>query len=141
LVNDNSGDTDDVWPNGTEILHTYQQAQNHKLTKMPSIPSSSDIVSKKLNKQAIFLGCNDASKVTIVWLPNQKWTYDSNVATSQFQFTVDDTAAMIKNGNGIATQGGDKQWPVCLACAIMHKSARYLPKECKACLEKYCVSG
>jgi lysophospholipase len=108
---------------------------------MPSIPSPSDIVSKKLNEQAIFLGCYDPSKVTIVWLPNSKYTFDSNVATSKFEFTADETAGMIENGNSIATQGGDKQWPVCLACAITHKTSKFLPKECKDCLSKYCVSG
>ncbi|KIW05489.1 uncharacterized protein PV09_03373 [Verruconis gallopava] len=141
LVNDNSADTDDNWPNGTEVLHTYEQAQNRKLTKMPSIPTPDVIVSNNLNKHAIFLGCHDASKVTIVWLPNAKYNFDSNVSTSQFQFTSDETAGMIANGNMIATQGGDNQWSICLACAITHKTARYLPDECKACLEKYCVSG
>lgn len=141
IVNDNSADTDDNWPNGTEILHTYTQAQAHGLTKMPSIPPPSDIVSRNLNKQAFFLGCHDKNKVTIVVLPNQKWDYDSNVSTTQFSYAASEIMGLIGNGNLIATQGGDAQWPVCLACALTHKKSRYLPQDCGACLEKYCVTG
>jgi lysophospholipase len=108
---------------------------------MPSVPEPSEFISQKLNQRATIFGCNDPSKVTLVWLPNQKWSYDSNVATSQFEYTTDETAAMIQNGNSIATQGGDKQWTVCLACVIVHKTATFLPDDCKACLEKYCYSG
>lgn len=72
-------------------------------------------------------------------LPNAKWEYDSNVSTTQFSYAAEEVAGMIGNGQAVATQGGDKRWPVCLACAMTHKTARYLPKECKACLDQYCV--
>lgn len=140
FVNDNSADTDDSWPNGTEISQTYSRAQEVGLTKMPSIPDSNIIVAQKLNKQAFFLGCHDSTKVTIVFLPNQDWTFASNVGTTMFSFTPEDLASMIDNGQNVATQGGDKEWPICLACAITHKTAKFLPSECDACLQKYCIS-
>ena len=140
-MNDNSADTDDYWPNGTEVLHTYEMAQKVGLTKMPSIPAPDVIVSRKLNKQAIFLGCYDKSKVTIVFLPNAKYTFDSNVPTATLEYSPQDLDGMIKNGNNIATQGGDKDWPVCLACAMTHKTSRWIPKQCQDCLRKYCIAG
>lgn len=140
FVNDNSADTDDNYPNGTEILHTYVQAKAAGLTKMPSIPSVSDFMSTGIYKRAAFFGCQDKSKITIVWLPNAPYGgFASNLPSSKFEYTANETAAMIGNGNQIATQGGDKEWPVCLGCAIMHKTSTKLPKQCEACLKKYCA--
>ncbi|KAG9578368.1 hypothetical protein KCU77_g11523, partial [Aureobasidium melanogenum] len=50
------------------------------------------------------------------------------------------TAGIIANGNAIATQDGDAQWPVCLGCAIMKKTGAALPDACTACFDKYCYS-
>jgi lysophospholipase len=113
-------------------------AKDAGLTKMPVIPSVEEFVSKGLYQRATFFGCNKADQLTIVFFPNAKYSFDSNIGTSQFDYSVNDTLAMIANGNLIATQNNDKDWPVCLACGITHKHVRRMPIECNACLDKYC---
>ena len=140
IVNDNSADTDDNWANGTEILHTYNEAKRAGLTRMPSIPDVATFMSKGLYKQACFFGCNKMDQLTIVWLPNTNYTFESNVPSSQFDYPKESVTAMIANGVQVALQGGDKQWPTCLGCAIAHKTAKALPSECTSCMQKYCVS-
>lgn len=137
IVNDNSADTTDNFPNGTEPLTTYQQAQANGLTKMPFIPPVSTFISEGLNKRATFFGCNETGTVLIVFLPNVNYTYPSNQPTDRIEYAKADTDAMIANGNLIATQNGDAEWPTCLACAIMSKSSG-LPAACNACFAKYC---
>ena len=140
-MNDNSADTDDNWPNGTEILHTYNLAKSAGLTKMPWVPSADKFIKQNLHKRASFYGCYAPDKATIIFLPNTNYTsFESNPPSSKFDYTKNETVAMIKNGNLIATQGKDKAWPTCLACGIVHKTARRMPEECKGCLEKYCVN-
>jgi lysophospholipase len=141
IVDDNSADTTDNFPNGTEIYHTYLQAQRVGLTRMPDIPPVSTFVSEGFNKRAVFFGCSDKTKLTIIYLPSVNYTYPSNQPTSKFQYAPNETAGMIANGNLIATQNGDSGWPLCFACGIMHKSSSSLPSGCNACLTKYCWTG
>lgn len=70
IVNDNSADTSDNFPNGSEILTTYIQAKSAGLTRMPVIPSVDTFVSQGLNKRPTFFGCNNASQMTIIYMPN-----------------------------------------------------------------------
>lgn len=93
IVNDNSADSNN-FPNGSEILTTYVQSLNAGLTKMPVIPSVDTFISQGLNKRPTFFGCNDASKVTIVYVPNVNYTYQSNVPTAKLQYMPDETAGM-----------------------------------------------
>jgi lysophospholipase len=141
IVNDNSADTTDNYPNGTEILTTYQQAQAKGLSRMPFIPDVSVFVSQGLNKRATFFGCNDATKLTIVFLPNTNYTTDSGVPTAKIQYSSSETDAMVANGVQIATQNGDAGWPTCLGCALVMKTGTTLPAECGACFTKYCFNG
>ncbi|KAH8651887.1 lysophospholipase [Tricladium varicosporioides] len=141
LVNDNSADTSDNWPNGTEILTTYVQSFNHGLSLMPFIPPVAKFLSLGLNKRATFFGCDDSSKITIVYLPNNNYTFASDTATSKLVYSEDDTEAMIANGVEIATQGGDSSWGTCLGCAVMMKTGSSLPAACTACFAKYCYYG
>lgn len=142
LANDNSADTSDNWPNGTSLLTTYTQSQSLGLTRMPFIPPVEEFISKGLNKRATFFGCEDVGKVTIVYLPNNDWSFASNVATVDIQYNPDETAGMIANGVQIASQGGDSAWGTCLGCAVLGKSGQSLPAECTACFTKYCyVAG
>jgi lysophospholipase len=138
IVNDNSADTDDNFPNGTEIYHTYLQATRLGLTRMPDIPSTDTFVSEGLNKRAVFFGCSDQTKLTIVYLPNVNYSYPSNQPSANFQYDPDETDGMIANGNLIATQNGEDGWPLCLACGIMHKSFSSIPSDCNDCLTEYC---
>ncbi|GAB7348752.1 hypothetical protein MBLNU459_g7484t1 [Dothideomycetes sp. NU459] len=140
IVDDNSADTTDNFPNGTEILTTYQQAQAAGLTRMPYIPSVSTFVSEGLNKRATFFGCNEPNAITIVWLPNVNYTYASNTPTLQLQYSKAETDGIIANGINVADQNGDSQWATCLGCAIMKKTGTTLPTACTACFTKYCYT-
>jgi lysophospholipase len=141
IVNDNSADTSNNFPNGSEILTTYVQSFNHNLTRMPFIPPVETFVSEGLNQRATFFGCNDTSKITIVYLPNYNFTFTSNTATNQYEYPKTETSAMIANGVEIASQGGDASWGTCLGCALMMKTEQALPSECQACFAKYCYYG
>jgi lysophospholipase len=142
IVSDNSADTDNNWPNGTEILHTYNEAKRAGLTRMPFIPSVATFVSKGLDKKASFFGCYDNNQVTIIFLPNVQFVkgVDANQPSSRFDWTPKDIRGVIENGNLVATQNGDPNWPLCLACGLTHKSAEVLSKKCDACLRQYCFN-
>ncbi|KAK7730049.1 hypothetical protein SLS57_001709 [Botryosphaeria dothidea] len=140
LVNDNSADTDDNWPNGTAIYTTYLQAQAQGIAGLPAIPDMDTFVAEGLNQRATFFGCNSTDALTVVYVPNYNFTYDSNVATLKLQYTPEETSGMIANGAQVASQGGDAQWAGCLACGILAKSGETLPDECTACLDKYCYN-
>ncbi|TVY18030.1 Lysophospholipase, partial [Lachnellula arida] len=138
LVNDNSADTSYNWPNGSEILTTYVQSFNHNLTRMPYIPPVDTFIAEGLNKKATFFGCNDSSKMTIVYLPNADFTFSSNVSTYQLSYSEAEQAAMIANGVQVVTQGGKAGWGTCLGCAVMMKTNQTLPDDCTACFAEYC---
>ncbi|KAF2664806.1 hypothetical protein BT63DRAFT_98286 [Microthyrium microscopicum] len=141
FLNDNSADTDNNWPNGTELLHTYQQAQLAGLTRMPPVPDAATFVNTGIFKRAAFFGCDDPKAVTIIWLPNAQYKSSptpANTASSQFDYPANETRAMIRDGELIMTQEDDAQWPVCVACAVAKKASRKLPEECTACFDKYC---
>ncbi|TKA81941.1 hypothetical protein B0A55_01944 [Friedmanniomyces simplex] len=138
IVNDNSADTADNFPNGTELRQTYLNAQAAGLTKMPFIPDVSTFVSQGLNKRATFFGCNETDTTFLVFLPNVAYTYDSGQSTEKVEYTVAETEAMIGNGNAIATQNGTVGWPFCLGCAVKNRDGGGLPKGCGACFERYC---
>ncbi|KAB2572653.1 Lysophospholipase 1 [Lasiodiplodia theobromae] len=149
IVNDNSADTDDNWPNGTEIRNTWTQAraQLGAASRMPDIPEPDVFVAEGLYKRPVFFGCGVGNEttaeedlLTILWVPNNNFTFASNVDTSKLQYSEAETRGMIANGQQVATQGGDARWPACLACGIMVKSGETLPDECDACLAEYCYN-
>jgi lysophospholipase len=88
----------------------------------------------------VFFGCDTPDTATIVYLPNNNYTYASNIQTVIIQTSEDQTRGIIANGNAIATQDGDEEWPVCLGCAISKKTGAALPEACGACFDKYCYS-
>jgi len=138
LVNDNSADTSNNFPNGSEILTTYVQSFNHNLTRMPYIPPVETFISERLNQRPTFFGCNDTSKVTIVYIPNFNYTFASNTPTAKLVYSEAETEAMIANGVQIASQGGKQGWATCLGCAVMMKTGQALASACGACFEEYC---
>lgn len=143
-MSDNSADTDNNWPNGTEILHTYNEAQKAGLSRMPFIPDVATFIRKGLNKKATFFGCHEANKVTIIFLPNVQLAnngVEANQPSSRFDWTVKDIRGVIKNGNLVATQNGDKDWPLCLACGLTQSSRGIVPSKCDACLRHYCYEN
>ena len=140
IVNDNSADTSNNFPNGSEIYTTYQQAMGQGLTRMPTIPPVATFIAQGLNQRPTFFGCNTNSVSTIIYIPNYNYTFPSNEPTAKLEYTVAETDAMIANGVQIATKGGDMGWPLCLACGIMKKAGGTLPVGCTACYKQYCFN-
>ncbi|KAL9126624.1 MAG: hypothetical protein Q9175_007886 [Cornicularia normoerica] len=127
LVNDNSADTSGNFPDGSSLYQTYMQAQLAGLTKMPVIPPPAIFLSEGLNQRPTFFGCNDASKITIVFLPNYNYTFPSGEDTLKVAYLPSETSGMIANGGEVATMGGSATFPTCLACAISKKTGNTLP--------------
>ena len=140
LVNDNSADTSANFPNGSELYQTYMQAQMAGLTKMPVIPPSSTFVSKGYNIRPTFFGCNDASKITIIYLPNHNYTFPSGESTEKLEYTPAETSGMIMNGQQVGTYGMSSTFPTCLACAIVKKTGDKLPAACASCFNTFCYN-
>ncbi|KAL9091006.1 MAG: hypothetical protein Q9159_001632 [Coniocarpon cinnabarinum] len=140
FVTDVSADGTDSFPNGTEIYHTYQQAQNNGLSRMPVIPDAATFASQGLTQRPTFFGCNDENVMTILWMPNQAYTFQSNTSATQLQYDPDQTNAMIKNGNAIATYGDSEIFGECVGCAIMKKTGTALPGPCQSCFENFCYN-
>ena len=140
IVNDNSADTVGNFPNGSEILHTYEAAVAAGLTRMPVIPSVATFVSEELNVKPTFFGCNTNDTATIIYIPNFNYTFPSGEPTAKIQYFVNETDGMIANGVEIANYGGKADWPLCLACGIMKKSGESLPAGCAACFTEYCYN-
>jgi lysophospholipase len=138
IANDNSADDANNFPNGTEILTTFVQSLSAGLTRMPFIPSVDVFVSKGLNKRATAFGCDDNSKITVVWIPNVNYTYPSNQPTAKLQYSRAETDGMVGDGVAVATQNGDGDWGLCLRCLVVKKTAKKLPAGCAACFERYC---
>ncbi|KAL1305897.1 hypothetical protein AAFC00_004042 [Neodothiora populina] len=141
IISDSSADSNSNYPNGTEIRTTYEQAQSQGLTRMPFIPDVDTFVSAGLNKRATFFGCDNDDVVTIIYLPNNDYSYASNTSTFMIQYTPTETRDMIANGNLVATQNGDADWPTCVGCAIMKKTGEALPSACTACFDTYCYAA
>lgn len=140
IVNENSADTVNNFPNGTEIRNTYNAAVAANLTRMPFIPTAETFVSEQLNQKPTFFGCNSSEAATIIWIPNYNYTFNSGQPTSKIQYAVNETQGMIANGAEVANYGGKEDWPLCLACGIMAKSGEDLPSGCAQCLEEYCYN-
>ncbi|ROW10139.1 hypothetical protein VMCG_01835 [Cytospora schulzeri] len=118
IINDNSADTDEAFPNGMSLVLAYEESQTGRLAgRFPAVPAAGEFSTAR----AQFFGCDDADAVTVIYLPNSDWTYASNTTTLQLTYTADETDSMISNGNQIAAQGGDEYWGACLACGIMLK--------------------
>ena len=59
-----------------------------------------------MNKRPAFFGYNDASKITVVYLPNANQMYPSGQSTAELENTPAETSGMIKNGAQVAIMGG-----------------------------------
>lgn len=134
IVNDNSADTSTNFPDGRELHQTYLQSLSAGFTKMPVIPPTIT------NTHPTFFGCNDASKMTIVYLPNYNYTFPSGESTFKAEYSAAETSGMIMNGGQVATDGGNKGFPLCLACAVVKKTGNALPAGCAACFATFCYN-
>jgi lysophospholipase len=164
FVNDNSADTDGDsipgenmdalynWPNGTEIRHTYLMAKQFGLTRMPFIPDVATFTRQGLDKRASVFGCRDRNVSTVVFLPNAPYNVTAhdgitplqgNQYTIKTDYNATEQADMLAYGQRVATQDGDREWPLALACIVTHKhivGGRVSPV-CEARLKKYCYVG
>lgn len=138
FVNDNSADTKTNYPNGTGLRKTYQQANESGMTRMPYIPTADVFIAKKMDRRASFFGCDDKEKITLIYLPNAPFWFESGMPTLKLRYTPAQVDGMIENGMNVATQGGDAEWPFCVGCAIVLKTGESTPDACKPCLQKYC---
>ena len=140
LVNDNSADTSANFPDGRELYETYMQAQLAGLTKMPVIPPPAVFVSNGYNIRPTFFGCNDNTKITLLYLPNHNYTFPSGESTEKLQYSPSETDGMIKNGEQVATFGGNATFAECLGCAIVKKTGDALPGACARCFVDFCYN-
>lgn len=143
LLADSSADEDNL-PTGAGLVAVQDYVQNISRisARLPTIPDQETFLSQGLNKRAVFFGCDEPETVTIVYLPNVNYTYQSGVSTEKFQYDYDVTNGLIGNGMAVATQDGDEGWGLCLACGIMMKeSGVSLPDGCNACFEQWCYQA
>jgi hypothetical protein len=68
IANDNSGDTTDMWPNGTALYATMQWARRNGL-RFPNVPSPDESVARGLNKRPVFYACNSTTGPLIGYVP------------------------------------------------------------------------
>ncbi|KAI9685666.1 MAG: hypothetical protein M1822_004226 [Bathelium mastoideum] len=140
FVNDNSDDGSTHYPDGSELHDTYQFAKSAGLTRMPIIPDVSTFKSSGFNSRPTFFGCNTPETLTIIYLPNHQFTYDSGTSTEKMEYTKKETDAMIANGVAVATYNGNQTFGGCVACALVKKTAQNLPDNCKSCFSDFCFN-
>ena len=104
LVNDNDGDTAEIYPDGTELYYTYLAALEAGLTRMPFVPPPSVFIAQNITERPVFFGCNDSSTATVVWIPNAPLTLAGGaIETAQVQINVTQTQSMVANGVAVGS--------------------------------------
>ncbi|GMM32769.1 hypothetical protein DASC09_000940 [Saccharomycopsis crataegensis] len=154
LAYDNSGDTDDNWPNATALTATYHRQfyANGANAPMPPLPSESEMVSQGYNKKPVFLGC-DSSKLTnlssvpplIVYNPNRAYSLNSNYTTMKMAYNETLKRQMVQNGFEVASMRNlteDTEFSTCIGCAIIRRKQERLgieqSEQCQKCFSRYC---
>ncbi|KAL2061197.1 hypothetical protein VTL71DRAFT_7470 [Oculimacula yallundae] len=152
---DSSADTAFSWPNGTALVATYERSLNRTIengTAFPSIPSVNTFVNLGLNNHPTFFGCNSSNMTgpspIVVYIPNAPYVTHSNVSTFDPDYNTTQRNLIIQNGYEVATMGNgtlDKQWPTCMACAVLSRSwertKTAVPAACTQCFQRYCWNG
>ncbi|KAL4981237.1 acyl transferase/acyl hydrolase/lysophospholipase [Aspergillus desertorum] len=144
------------WPNGKSLVRTYERSLNAtgvgNGTVFPAVPDTNTFINLGLNRRPTFFGC-DAKNLTghaplVAYLPNAPCTHMSNTSTFDLSYSYADRDAMVLNGYNAATRGNgteDRQWPTCVGCAILSRSAdrtrTALPDACTWCFQSYCWNG
>ncbi|SCU79434.1 LANO_0A06238g1_1 [Lachancea nothofagi CBS 11611] len=154
---DNSADTDQYWPAGLSLISTYER-QFGSLGKdlaFPYVPDVDTFVNSGLNTKPTFFGC-DATNLTglaytpplIVYMPNNRQSYNSNTSTFKMSYSSDQRMKMFQNGFEAITRNNltdDSAFTGCVACAIMKRKQESLnmtlPEECTQCFKDYCWDG
>lgn len=139
IVNDNSANTHEGYPDGRSLYNTWVRSQEAGLKTMPPIPIPATMELLGLNRRPTFFGCQNLQAITIIYLPNRYHVFSSNISSFKLTWSRKEVFNVIANGNRIATNGRDKSWPYCLACGLLLKvNQGALPSGCAACLRKYC---
>ena len=120
---------------GSALYATYTAARREGLSRMPAVPDNHVYVGEDLVSRASFFGCHDTNVATIIYMPDTTATLDT---AENFAFSPSDINTLIQAGTDMVTQSNDSEWPMCVACAVMHKAVTDLPSVCTACLQKYC---
>ncbi|GMG45800.1 unnamed protein product [Aspergillus oryzae var. brunneus] len=143
------------WPSGKSLVRTYERSLSSTVsngTVFPAVPDPNTFINLGLNKRPTFFGC-DSKNLTkpaplIVYLPNAPYTYLSNTSTFDLSYSYEDRDDMITNGYNVVTRGNgteDANWPSCVGCAILSRSAERtsttLPEVCSKCFKNYCWDG
>lgn len=154
---DNSADTNDSWPDGASLVHTYERQFGSigKDMAFPYVPDVNTFVNLGLNLKPTFFGC-DASNSThldhipplVVYIPNSLHSFQGNQSTFKLSYDTDERFGMIQNGFEATTMGNlteDSGFLGCVACAVMRRKQESLnatlPKECETCFTNYCWNG
>jgi lysophospholipase len=152
---DSSADTEYFWPNGTALVATYERSLNQTIqnnTAFPAVPDQNTFVNLGLNRRPTFFGCDVQNQTNesplLVYVPNSPYIYHSNVSTFTPSYNTSERDLIILNGFNVATMGNatvDRQWPICLGCAIVQRSllrmGMAIPDECQKCFDEYCWDG
>ncbi|GMM36879.1 putative carboxylic ester hydrolase [Saccharomycopsis crataegensis] len=152
------------FPNGTSLKATfdryakntnmpafaYKHSPESKLyyhSVFPNVPSSTELVSKGLNKMPSFMGChlqdyperknptfqrdlheNHTSNLwlppLIVYFPNSPYSFQSNISTFKLSYSPEEVSGMLTNGVNIVTYGNSSYIPYydkCIACATLKR--------------------
>ncbi|SCW01515.1 LAFE_0E01354g1_1 [Lachancea fermentati] len=154
---DNSADTDEYWPAGLSLVATYERQYQYQGRDFafPYVPDSQTFVNLGFNERPVFFGC-DASNLTdlrytpplIVYMPNNKQSYNSNTSTFKLSYSTSERHHMIQNGFEAITRNNlteDSSFLGCIACAVMRRQQQSsnitLPSECSECFSNYCWNG
>ena len=154
---DNSADTDEYWPDGSSLVHTYRRQFGMQGLGLafPYVPGQDTFVNLGLNRRPTFFGC-DATNLTnleyipplVVYIPNSRHSFNGNQSTFKLSYSKSERIGMIQNGFEAATMANFTQDPEflgCIGCAILRRkqqSLNYtLPAECEQCFSNYCWNG
>ncbi|KAF3403553.1 Lysophospholipase 1 [Penicillium rolfsii] len=152
---DSSADTRTRWPNGTSMVATYQRNSNSSKiangTAFPSVPDQNTFVNLGLNNGPVFFGCDPSNSTgkppapLIIYIPNNPYTYMSNISTSTLELNDTERDKLVLNGYNVATKGNSTDWGICVGCAIisrsLHRTNTSVPSACVDCFQHYCWNG
>ncbi|KAJ5884083.1 lysophospholipase catalytic domain-containing protein [Penicillium subrubescens] len=152
---DSSADTPTRWPNGTSMVATYQRNSNSSKiangTAFPSIPDQNTFINLGLNGGPVFFGCDPSNSTgkspapLIVYIPNNPYTYMSNISTLTLELNDTERDKLVLNGYNVATMGNSTAWGICIGCAIvsrsLHRTDTSVPSACVNCFNQYCWNG
>lgn len=145
---DNSGDTDQYWPNGASLVATYERQflTQGNGTYFPHVPDVNTFRNLNLTAKPAFFGCdaknlsllfnspptNVSTNVTssvydiplVVYTANRPFSFWSNTSTFDMDYTDAQKKGMIRNGYEVSSRLNktlDSEWAACVGCAIIRR--------------------